>query len=82
MIVSVGITAATAEGTRKTYSRVDFCSMLLDNLVILAIRIWVVYNRDRKMAVFLWILFVAISATSVTIEIFWDATTKSKYTVG
>ena len=55
--------------------------MLLEDLVILTIRTWAAYNRDRKMGIFLLTVLVAGFTVSFTINGFWIATLESKYII-
>ena len=54
----------------------------LYNLVILTIRVWAVYDRERKMGIFLSTLLVVIFVARFIVEAFWVATIKSKHLVG
>lgn len=58
-----------------------FCLALLDNIVVLSIRTWVVYNRNRKMGIILLIMLVAGFVTSFTLQAFWLTSLESKYTI-
>ena len=63
------------------YSCVDFF-LALYNLVILTIRTWVVYNRDRKMGIFLLTLLAASFVAGFIIEGLLTKNLECKHPVG
>ena len=76
------LTVLASEREWKMYSCMDSFLAFLNNLVILTIRTWAVYNRDRKMRIFLSTLFVVSFVANFTIAAFFIKTLECKHPVG